>query len=340
MVATAAEILLKSNRIIPTGETVLAGSGPLLLQVAIHLISAGATIRAILDTTPYRNYFISLKHLPKALLAFKYLFKGIQMQQKIHKCGVPIFRNVKNLEAVGRDSVELLRFQNAGRTCEVETTTLLLHNGLVPDTQMTFLLNCDHDWYDVQRYWRPVVDRWGNTSIKGVGVAGDAAGIAGANAAEISGYLAGLEAAFSLKMISEEERDLKAKPLQKRLTRDTHIRPFLDNLYRPSPVLLIPRDDETIVCRCEEVTAGQIKKAFESGLLNPNQVKAQTRCGMGPCQGRLCGLTISEMTANYGKLNIADIEYFRIRPPVKQLTMEQLSNIQLIDQLEDVNEIS
>jgi bacterioferritin-associated ferredoxin len=173
------------------------------------------------------------------------------------------------------------------------------------------------------------VDKWGNTSVIGVGIAGDGAGIAGANAAEISGYLAGLEAAFSLKMISEQERDLKAEPLQKMLTRETLIRPFLDCLFKPSPDLLVPRESKTIVCRCEEVTVDQIRDALESGLLNPNQVKAQTRCGMGPCQGRLCGLIVSEIIADYRKVNIADIDYLRIRPPVKPITIEQLSTMQI-----------
>ena len=102
----------------------------------------------------------------------------------------------------------------------------------------------------------------------------------------------------------------------------------------------MPRDPKTIVCRCEEVTADQIRKALESGLLNPNQVKAQTRCGMGPCQGRMCGLTLSEMIADHEKGNIAKADYFRIRPPLKPITLEQLSKIQLAGQLEDVNEIS
>lgn len=340
MAATAAEIVLKSNKIIPEGDTVLAGSGPLLILVATHLISAGASIQAVLDTTPFSNYFIALKHFPQALLAFKTLYKGLQMQQKIRKSGVPIYRNVKNLEAHGGDSVESVRFRNASGTQEVKANTLFLHHGLVPDTQITMLLDCDHVWDDVQRYWRPIVDMWGNTSVNGVGIAGDAAGIAGANAAETSGYLAGLEAAFSLKKISEQERDRKAQPLQKKLAREIHVRPFLDTLFKPSPESLVPGDRETIVCRCEEVTVDQIKKALESGLLNPNQVKAQTRCGMGPCQGRMCGLPLSEIIADYGKVNIADLDYFRIRPPVKPITLEQLSKIQLAGPLEDGHEIS
>lgn len=339
MSATAADILLKSNRIIPEGDTVLAGSGPLLLLVATHLVSAGTTIQAVLDTTPFSNYCFSLKHFPRALLALKTLYQGLRMLQKIRKSGVPVYRNVKNLEALGSDSVEYISFQSAGRTRQVKANNLFLHNGLVPDTQMTLLLDCEHEWYDIQRYWKPAVDKWGNTSVNGVGVAGDAAGIAGANIAEISGYLAGLEAAFALKMISEQERDLKAKPLQKKLAKETHIRPFLDTLYKPNPDLLVPRDSNTIVCRCEEVTVDQIRKSLEDGLVDPNQVKAQTRCGMGPCQGRMCALAVSEMIADFAKIDIAGVDYFRIRPPVKPITLEQLSKIQLADQLEAADAI-
>jgi thioredoxin reductase/bacterioferritin-associated ferredoxin len=340
MAATAADILLKSSRIIPAAETVLAGSGPLLLLVATHLILAGAPIRALLDTTPFSHYLGSLKHFPRALVAFKDLAKGIQMQQKIRQNGIPIHRNVTHLEALGSDSIEGVRFQSAGRTQEVEAKTLLLHNGLVPDTQISILLDCEHEWYAAQRYWRPVVDKWGNATVDGVGIAGDAAGIAGANAAEMSGYLAGLEAAFSLKKISEQERNLEAKPLQKDLARETHIRPFLDHLYKPAHAFCVPRDSETIVCRCEEVAVDQIRNAMESGLLNPNQVKAQTRCGMGPCQGRMCGLTLSEMVADYAKVDIANVGHLRIRPPLKPISLEQLSRIQLAGQLEDDNAIS
>jgi thioredoxin reductase len=339
MAATAADILLKSNKIIPRGDTVLAGSGLLLLLVGIHLISAGVAIRTVLDTTPFRNYFRSLVHFPRALLALRTLYKGFQMQQVIRKSGIPVYRNVKQLEALGSDYVECVRFQTAGRIHEVETDTLFLHHGLVPDTQMTFLLDCEHEWCDVQRYWRPVVDKWGNTSVNGVAIAGDAAGIAGVDAAEISGYLAGLEAAFGLKKISKGERNQKAKPLQKKLARETYIRPFLDALYKPDPDLLVPSDPDTIVCRCEELTVGQVKKALDTGLFNPNQVKAQTRCGMGPCQGMMCGLTLLEIIADHRKVNIADLGYFRIRPPVKPVTLEQLSAIQFASQLEETDEV-
>ena len=104
--------------------------------------------------------------------------------------------------------------------------------------------------------------------------------------------------------------------------------------------LLMPQDDNTIVCRCEELTARQIREALDTGLSNPNQVKALTRCGMGPCQGRMCGSILSEIIADHKKMDITDVGYLRIRPPIKPVTLEQLSNMELADALEGVIEIS
>jgi len=330
MAVTAADILLKSHGIIPAGDTVLAGSGPLLLQTASRLIDSGASVRAVLDTTPFSNHLASLPYLPKALFAADYLRKGLAMKRVIRRSGTMIYRNVKRLEALGSNFVESVRFTGNGTTREMKVNTLLLHNGVVPENQITFLLACAHEWYDVQRYWRPVVDIWGNTSMPGIGVAGDAAGISGAKAAEVSGHLAALEAAFALRVISEAEKDLKSVPFKKRLSRERAVRPFLDRLFRPDPDLLVPRDDHTVVCRCEEVTAGQIRKALELGTTGPNQLKSQTRCGMGPCQGRMCGLTLSEIIADYRKVAVPEVGYLRIRPPIKPITVEQLSTMRLI----------
>jgi len=331
MAATAADVLLKSHGIIPAGDTVLAGSGPLLFLTALRLIEAGSAVKAVLDTTPFTNTAASLPYLPKALLAAEYLVKGLSMKRKIRRSGTPIYRNVKHIEADGRDAVQCVRFFSNGASREIKADTLLLHNGVVPDTQITLLLECEHNWYDVQRYWQPVVDRWGNTRLSGVRVAGDAAGISGAKAAEASGHLAALETAFALNVISDRERDLKGTPFRRQIARERSVRPFLDRLFRPDPDLLVPRDDHTIVCRCEEVTAGQIRRALELGALGPNQLKSQTRCGMGPCQGRMCGLTISEIIADCRKMDISEVGCLRVRPPIKPITVEQLSEIQLVN---------
>ena len=84
---------------------------------------------------------------------------------------------------------------------------------------------------------------------------------------------------------------------------------------------------ETLVCRCEDVTAKQIADAIALGCPGPNQMKAFLRCGMGPCQGRLCGLTVTELLAQARGVSPAEIGYYRLRPPVKPVTLGELAGL-------------
>ena len=103
-------------------------------------------------------------------------------------------------------------------------------------------------------------------------------------------------------------------------------RRFLDRLFQPAKRFRLPRG-ETLVCRCEEVTARQIRDAAALERIGPNQLKAFLRCGMGPCQGRLCGLTVTEMLADAHGLSPDEIGYYRLRPPVKPITVGELSSL-------------
>ena len=106
--------------------------------------------------------------------------------------------------------------------------------------------------------------------------------------------------------------------------RQQSIRPFLDRLYRPSPEILTP-PDEVIVCRCEEVTAGEIRSYARLGCIGPNQTKAFGRTGMGPCQGRYCGLTVTEILAAENNLTQDEVGSYRIRPPIKPVTLGEIA---------------
>ena len=86
-------------------------------------------------------------------------------------------------------------------------------------------------------------------------------------------------------------------------------------------------DGDTIVCRCEEVTARQVGDAVALGVAGPNQMKAFLRCGMGPCQGRLCGLTVTELIAQARGVEPQEVGYYRLRPPVKPITLAELASL-------------
>ena len=86
--------------------------------------------------------------------------------------------------------------------------------------------------------------------------------------------------------------------------------------------------DTTVICRCEEVTAGEIRGYAKLGCLGPNQTKAFGRAGMGPCQGRYCGLTVTALLAEANRQTPNETGYYRIRPPLKPVTLGELAEME------------
>ncbi|WP_319761846.1 NAD(P)/FAD-dependent oxidoreductase [Maridesulfovibrio sp.] len=329
MGAAAADILFKSADMVPEGPVVLAGSGPLLLLAACHLIDNGVEIAAMVETSGMRDYLKAIPHLPGALRRSSYLFKGLQMKYAVKRAGVPVYTGCRDLSIIGKEQAEGLRFTCRGKKQEVAAATVLLHEGVIPNLRLTQLLNCEHEWYVPQRYWRPVLDQWGQTSVPGISVAGDGGGIFGGQVAEVAGHIAAINIAYQLDKFTDSERDRLAQPYLNKAKREKLIRPFLDHVFPPSRQALVPPDDETVVCRCEELTAGQIREAIAQGARHPSQIKIQTRAGMGPCQGRMCATTITEMIADSCSLDITSIGLPKARSPQQSLTIEQFASLEL-----------
>jgi len=169
-----------------------------------------------------------------------------------------------------------------------------------------------------------VVDEEGATALPGIAVAGDGAGIAGAEAAQARGTLAGIAAVRALRPNAPVLAETAA--VRARLNRVMRGRAFLDTYYQPAVQFRRPARD-TLVCRCEEVTAGQIVDTVALSCTGPNQMKAFLRCGMGPCQGRLCGLTVTELIAQARGVSPQEVGYYRLRPPVKPITLAELASL-------------
>src|SRR5262249_8141260 len=159
---------------------VLAGCGPLLLLVAGQLADAGADIVAVLETTRLADYLAAAPYLPRALAAPEYMKKGLALRARLRRPGGPV---IPRLEAVGVEaagSAKTIGYVRRGRRANVKADLVLLHTGVVPNTQITRQVGCAHDWHAPQRYFRPRVDAWGRTSVASVFVAGDGAAIHGA----------------------------------------------------------------------------------------------------------------------------------------------------------------
>lgn len=323
MTAGAGQILLKQSGVVAR-RAVLVGTGPLLYLIAAQMVRAGTPPLALVETQTGADLRRAQRHLGGALMGWHYLAKGLRLLAEIVRAGVPRHVGATAIAIEGDSRAKAVVFTRKGRSHRIDCETVLLHHGVVPNTQAARSIDVTHRWNDLQRCFHPVLDAWGTTDVEGVFVAGDGAAIGGAKVAEIAGRMAALKIASDLGKIASPRRDALAAPLKRALARDRAIRPFLDTAYPPYGPALLPADD-TIVCRCEEVTAGDIRGYAQLGCLGPNQTKAFGRPGMGPCQGRYCGLTVTALLAESHGRSPDETGYYRIRPPLKPVTLGELA---------------
>lgn len=329
MTCGAAQILLKSSGLTPPAPLVLAGSGPLLLLIACQLHKAGVEIHAILDTTPTANYSAAFKHLPGALRSWRNLWKGVKMLAYLKRSSVPFYSNVSQLKAqadTSTGSLSDVQFQQGDKAQQLSCQSLLVHQGVITNVQLSQSLGLKHQWHNDQLCWQPQLNDWGESSQQGLFIAGDSAAIGGALAAEYAGHISALQIAMQLGKISAAQRNHLSQAAQQQRTEQLAIRPFLDALYKPRQDFLRPSDD-TLVCRCEEVSAGQIRQLARQGCAGPNQTKAFVRAGMGPCQGRMCGNTVSELIAEVQQQPVAQVGHYNVRAPIKPITLAEMASM-------------
>ena len=320
MTAGAAQTALKAQGLLPSGRTVLAGNGPLLWLLAAQILRAGGRIEAMLDTTPRRNWLKAAPHLPDFLLS-PYWSKGLALLREV-KAKVPVHRTA-TVAAVGEGKLAEVLY-DGGR---IAADLLLLHQGVVPNVNLANAAGAAHEWNERQLCFQPVLDADFGTTVPGIAVAGDGAGIAGGTAAAERGRIAAIAAVRALRPGAALPNP---ENVRQRLQREEMGRAFLDELNRPSDALRRPVGD-TIVCRCEEVTAKQVRDTADMGCEGPNQMKAFLRSGMGPCQGRLCGLTVTELIAEQRGMTPAAVGYYRLRPPVKPITLAELASLPIAE---------
>jgi thioredoxin reductase len=321
MTVGAAQILLKSGGLLPEGPVWIAGAGPLPLLYATQVLSLGGRIAGMIDTAP-RPGLGAARHLPAALRDLGNLRKGMAWQRDLRRSGCRMVRGVRDVVAEGEGRLQRLRWTKSGRSETAEAGVLLVHEGVVPQVHASLALGCAHDWRADQGCLAPRLDHWGQTTRPGLFVAGDAGGIGGWAAAALAGETAALGLARHLGLGGNLEAE--RQNLDRRRAKALAIRPLLDALY-PPPSRHI--EDDTIVCRCEELTAGAIRAAARVGAPDPNAVKAATRAGMGPCQGRQCGYTVQALIAEAHGIDRAEVGFFNIRPPLKPVTLGELADL-------------
>ena len=329
MGAGAADVLLKSASLMPEGPVVLCGNGPLIFQAAAHLLHYKIPVAGVLLTGRPANMFRCLRHAAGAVARPLYFTHGIAMaaqtflRQKCH-WGV---RDISLAE--DRNSGLMVSYVNLlGKRKTLEASVVLLHEGVISESRITRLARLRHDWDSRQRYWHASADLWGRTSLPGIRIAGDVAKVLGATAAQAQGRIAALDICRELGRLSLAGRDSLSLGHRRRLARCRMLQPFLDEYFAPDPGMLQPRDD-ALVCRCEELTALNLKQHILQGSYSPDGLKAQSRSGMGTCQGRMCGSSVIEMIAHAHGLPLEDLPLYTAQPPLFPLRLGELADMGL-----------
>ncbi|PKP74903.1 MAG: FAD/NAD(P)-binding oxidoreductase, partial [Alphaproteobacteria bacterium HGW-Alphaproteobacteria-6] len=204
MTAGAGQILLKSSGLV-ADRAVLAGAGPLLYLLAAQMVRAGVPPLALVETCGRADLIRALPRLAAGLRGWRVVLKGLVLLAELRRAGVRRITGATDLRIEGGGGggrAEALAFRAGGRDQRIACDTVLLHQGVVANTQASRLLRIDHDWHEGQRAFVPRCDGWGETALRGLFIAGDGAGIAGALAAEAAGRLAALQVACRLGRIT------------------------------------------------------------------------------------------------------------------------------------------
>jgi len=293
-------------------------------------LKAGGEVAALVDMASRGEW---LRTLPSLVGRPDLLWDGLSWQVRLRLTGVPIYyrhgvRSVRQLNhgglCIGVGPVDGAGFPVQGEQFDVHADTLTIGHGLVPGTDVSRLLRARHKYVPQQGGWIAEADEGGRTSVTGLYVAGDGAGIAGAAAAELQGKLVALSCAQDLGFVKEDQIKAERSALQQQWRKSARFGKAMAGLMALRGGAVEGIQPETIVCRCEDVTRAEIDAAAHEGARNLNQLKAWTRCGMGPCQGRTCGDVAGALLAKHVG-SIEDVGYFTGRAPLRPISLNEVA---------------
>lgn len=322
--------LVKTQRVLPGEKILLAGTGPLQLAVANQIVDSGGKVKAILEAGNIDRWMSLARG---AWGQWTLIADAWHYWSGIRKAGIPLWREHIIVEARGEGRVEEAvvagvdqdwrPVPGSARTLAVDT--VCVGYGFVPSVELTRLAGCEHRYDPLLGGWVPVRGESMATSVPNVYAAGDCAGVAGSFVAIEEGRIAGLAVAQALGRLSADAVTRRMQPSRERLGGLTRLRRALDEISVPRPGLYELAKDDTIVCRCEEITLREIRAALGGGVTDLNEVKRATRMGMGNCQGRMCGPALQEIIARECGVPPAEIGPLNPRPPIKPVPITALA---------------
>jgi thioredoxin reductase len=327
--AGGAQTLAKTQWVKPGHRMLLAGAGPFLLPVAQSLLRADVTIAAIVEATTPLQW---LPHAAALWGQWPRFAEAWDYKRNMRSAGVPTIYGHKIVRALGDKKVEGAVIAKVdhdwhaipGTEQTMEVDSIAIGYGFLPNIELAINCGCDLRFDPFARAWFVRCSPKMSTNKPGIFVAGEITGIGGSAVALEEGRIAGLSAAEYVGALSMKEADSRRQPSMHRRVRLNRFAEMLNELFRPRPGLWDHLDGDTTVCRCEEVTAGDIAACVSEGCSTTKAVKDCTRAGMGLCQGRMCRSMVSEIIATQRIVDLETIPFPHVRPPIKPVPISAL----------------
>jgi thioredoxin reductase/bacterioferritin-associated ferredoxin len=312
-----AQVLLKEHGCLIGRRIVFCGSSPLLYLAAKQYRAMGAEIVAVLDTTPFAAKVTCAADLAAAPATFA---RGLGYMAALRRAGVAIHQGVRLLAFEGGAGVEAVRFRGRrGQETMLRCDAVAYGFGLKPETQLAELAGVGLCYDATFRQWLPDTDVDGRCGGN-VYVAGDGATVGGAQAAALTGELA---ACAVLEDFNVAVAGIDRSRSRRQVMRLRRFQRGLARAFAWPADAIHDLDDRVMVCRCEGITAGELRASISAdfGPTEINRLKAITRCGMGRCQGRFCGLAAAELTAHAMNMPLVAAGRLRAQTPIKPIPL-------------------
>jgi NADPH-dependent 2,4-dienoyl-CoA reductase/sulfur reductase-like enzyme len=312
-----AQIALKDQGCLIGRRVAFVGSSPLLTLAAKQYRQMGAEIALIADTTPLKN---KIRELPTLAKSPRTLMRGIAYQAQALASGTPILSGVTSIAIEGATRVEGVRVTTAsGRERTIACDAVALGYGLKPETQLADLAGARFAYDALFNLWLPVTDADGRAADN-LYLAGDGAAIGGADAAEASGALAACAVLTDLQIAVPIST---MQGLRRTVSRLRAFQRGLAGAFAWPRHMIRQLPDDLTLCRCEDVSVGDVRTAMrrEIAPVEINRVKAITRCGMGRCQGRVCGPALQEIVAEAAHCSGTAAGRLRGQAPIKPIAL-------------------
>ncbi|WP_374449769.1 NAD(P)/FAD-dependent oxidoreductase [Stella sp.] len=324
------QLLLKGAGTVPTGPVVLAGAGPLLYLLAAQLRAHRVPVAAVVDAAarPGFSVLLGLATQPSLLAA------GIGHRWRLLWGGIPVLRR-HAVTAVDGDrggvtGVEVAPVDDDWRPLpggrrRIAARTLGLGFGVRPNIELTRLAGAEHGWDVGLGGWFPKRSDELETTVPGLFAAGDGAGVLGVDNALDEGLIAA--AAIARRLGRGGVLDWRAEAAIDRRRRRRVFREALADWSALRPGVFAAAGADTVVCRCEDVTAGEIADAVRLGYRAPGPLKMATRAGMGLCQGRVCATAVQHLLAAAAGTDPGAVPPPSVRVPLRPVPLDAFAGM-------------